>query len=538
MSTASAKIHQEGTHISRPHPDSRTLALIAFAFWCCSLALTSLVLYSEQKHLLGAEILAIGWLGPLLLNFAWIANPLFLWALIRIRAGKPAAGTAIFALLLSLDTLRFANYLLNEGGGSSAIYGYGWGTVLWFASICILLCAAGTRAIEIRIEKNAPESSEEWCRPVGAILFAAIAAWGAYFAIHDRRIANSFERERLAGIAFKRGAVCRADSHVALQPLQDATGPLELKLKPGSYAYPFNEPIKLLKWGIPVVRFEERDYSYTKTPNGWVLKSVPASTPAAAVLNIDTEINYNRQDIIATLVEVTSGRIVFKQDWRNEKSGARYCPDFSSFPKADEQPRASLIEAFRSPAPLPESEFNEPSWPEPKNYTVDATVVSQSKLPQAELEPAIVTGQSIAQRLSFEKNGNCPVGTGWDFKLNPEQSGLSGVGQAFMVGDTGFLPYLGYYDRAICQENFAYLYFGTLNRDKYFLNIEKRSLSDFRRIWRGRIVIGNNLLANGESLQVKSFEEKADSVLIRVVNKAAGNELLLSAPSAVTQQSK
>jgi hypothetical protein len=81
------------------------------------LALTGLVLYAEQRRMTGAEILALGWLSPLIGNFAWFANALFLWSLLRLGFGKPAVGLALLSTLLSLDAFRLGRPVRIEAPG-------------------------------------------------------------------------------------------------------------------------------------------------------------------------------------------------------------------------------------------------------------------------------------------------------------------------------------------------------------------------------------------------------------------------------------
>jgi hypothetical protein len=68
-----------------PHLNSQILAAIALGMWLCSLPLAGIVLYSNQREISGGQILAMGWLGILLINFAWIANPLFILTFFRIN---------------------------------------------------------------------------------------------------------------------------------------------------------------------------------------------------------------------------------------------------------------------------------------------------------------------------------------------------------------------------------------------------------------------------------------------------------------------
>lgn len=58
---------------------SRKYAVVALVFWFASLALPAFKAYSAQNSQWGYDVLAVGWLGPLVLNFGWFANLFFLF---------------------------------------------------------------------------------------------------------------------------------------------------------------------------------------------------------------------------------------------------------------------------------------------------------------------------------------------------------------------------------------------------------------------------------------------------------------------------
>lgn len=488
----------------------------------------------------GAEILAMGWLSPLVGNFAWFANPLFLWALIRLQARKRAVGLTVLAVLLALDTFRLSNYVLDEGGGSTTVYAYGWGGVLWFASLCVLTAAAGTRQIEARIESGGVDGADEWLRPIGFALCISMLMAAGCLAIRDREHANSVERERLSGLVFKRGPVCDADDPSVLQPLNRNSGPLEVKLSEGIYTgsgHPFNRPTHLLKWGIPVVRVAGRDYSYAPAGDGQILTSVPASATAGAVLAVAVSLVEGRLQIGAKLVEQATERTVFDQVWRAEAKGARYCPDYSTFPKEGEQPRKLMTEALAVQSPTAGG-YGQVARPrEPADNRVNAVIVSNTDdlglAEQSNPQPinsAVPQSNEVGARRPWTGNRSCPDNVGWDGWGSDSPVRLD-TGWPFMVGDRAFYPGRRERYNALCAGDHAYLFFGIARDGKYYLTLEKRRLSDFHRAWSGTVVIQNQDLSTGDDvLKVDTVDEGADGLTIGLTKEKPRRTVVVKAP--------
>jgi hypothetical protein len=524
-----------------PRLSSRVLTFIALALWVASLTLTGIVLYAKQQRMLGAEILATGWLSPLVGNFAWFANPLFLWSLLRLQNKKPAGGMAMLSVLLSLDTFRLSNYLLDEGGGSTQVYGYGWGVVLWFAALCVLTAAAGTRQIEARIEADGVEGKDEWLRPIGFALCISMLAAVAYLATQDRKHANSTEQERLAGLIFKRDPICSADEPSVTRPLVSGAGPLEVRLSEGAHAgssYPFNKPTDLLKWGIPVVRVAGRDYSYAAAGDDQILTSVPASVPSAATLVVASSTADGRRQIGANLVDHATGRVVFEQVWREEAKGARHCPDYSTFPKDGEQPRKLMVEALAVQSTGADIVGHAVRPREAADNRVDAVIVSNidalGLTEQSNPQPtkSVVAPSNVGgARRPWMGNRNCPNNVGWDGWGSERSPVRMDTGWPFMVGDRAYYPPSRERYNTLCAGDHAYLFFGVARDGKYYLTLEKRMLSDFRQAWSGIVVIHDPYLSTGDDiLKVDSVDEDAGGVTVRLVKEQTGRTAVIKAP--------
>ncbi|MBK8070685.1 MAG: hypothetical protein IPK34_01110 [Ramlibacter sp.] len=525
------------------------LALLALALWLTSLALVGLVLYAKQRQILGTEILIMGWLSPLIGNFAWFANPLFLWALLRLWAKNSAVGPALLSILFSLDVLRFSTYLLDEGGGSTPVYGYGWGMVLWFAALFMLLAAVGTRQIEKRLDTLSAEGTDEWLRPIGIMACVAVLMGAGYLAITDRKHANAAERERLSGLAFKRGPVCGAGEPFVSQPLRPGTGPLEVVLSEGSYtgsSSPFNKPSNMLKWGIPVLRLGDRDYSYSMVGDEQLLVSVPAKGSATASLDVTVSGEEGRRPIAAKLVEISTGRIVFDQVWQPERGNARYCPEYSSYPKSTEQPRRLLIEALGL-TPAPETPAKKASPPAKAAYNQVIGVVlngfdEPGDAKSVDRNPSnfgAKQGNAATGRRPWAGNRNCPDDVGWDGWGSEGSPSRLDTGWPFMVGDKAYYPGQRGQYKALCAGGDAYLFVWAGRDGKYFLNLEKRRLSDFHRQWGGVVVIDDKRFVGGEhTISIDSLTEGVDGLTIGLVDEKSGKKAVVRAPQSVSRETK
>ena len=264
------------------------LAFAAIIVWCVSLALPGIVLYGRHEDLYGYEILLLGWMSLLVANFAWYANIFFIFGIFRLLGGRAISTTAFLAVFLSLDTFRFSEMLLNEGGATAPVFGYGWGAVLWFAAIWLLVAAAGARKIEKAGDISSERVSGLRLRSIGLGLSLAIIAFVGLLAIYQRLVANTAEYERLDGVAVKWGKVCSVPDPVVIEPISGFSGTLEVDTGKNYIRarYPFNQVKTLLSWGIPIVRMENTDYSYGNHVVEAEPMSVPATGTPAAVLYV------------------------------------------------------------------------------------------------------------------------------------------------------------------------------------------------------------------------------------------------------------
>ncbi|MBX8532718.1 hypothetical protein K5D32_23925 [Pseudomonas cichorii] len=173
---------------------SEVLSIVALMLWIISLFLPVGV-DSKNEITSGWIPLSIGWLGIGIYQFAWFANPLFLISFLYLQASRSAVVLAVMALLLSLNTLTFPIQIF-------APYGYGWGMILWFLAIALMVAAAG--AFEIRNGKETGVDKGGWLRPFGLGLAVLIGGITVSLSIYDHTNASSEDKKRLVNVAFKR----------------------------------------------------------------------------------------------------------------------------------------------------------------------------------------------------------------------------------------------------------------------------------------------------------------------------------------------
>ena len=401
----------------------------------------------------------------------------------------------------------------------------------------IQVAAAGTRQIETRRKTDGVEDVDERLRPIALGLCLSMLMTAGYLAIHDRQHANSAERGRLAGMAFKRGPVCGPNDFSVPQPLGRDARLVEVKLLVGDnagYAHPFDKPTDLLKWGIPVVRVAGRDYSYASVGNSQILTSVPASGDAAAVLSVAVSLVDGRRVLSAKLVEQKTQRMVFDQVWREEEKGARYCPEYATSSMQSEQPRKLITEALAL-QPLTSLNGQEALERSPADNRADAVIVSN--IEALELRDLSnqgpvkgVSNETFVQRIA-SGNRNCPANIGLDGRKAIGSPALTDTGWAFMVGDRAFYPGRHEGLGALCAGDHAYLFSGQAGSGKYYLALEKRRLSDFSQVWSGIVVIPDQDRSTRENvLKVDAVDERADGLTIALTNEQSWTRMVVKAP--------
>ncbi|WP_455924090.1 hypothetical protein [Pseudomonas putida] len=330
--------------IARYCPASVVVPCVALTCWFASLFQMAVGASPKEVHS-GFFVLAMGWLSG---NAAWWANIWFLLALLRIFFRRRSGILVLMAVACALDSWRLTRYLLDEGGRHTQVYGYGWGAVLWWIAISLLIAANGSLPPARDPDASRPTPRHSWQYPAGLMVTTLLVLILGGTAINQRHLGNTAERARLQTFALKRLPVCRVEpASVPRQPR--LAGPLEVKiLKAGNPAHGvFDDPSQLLSWGIPAVRYDGRDLTYAQVGAEQMMVAAPAGGAPGAVLTVR-----DQQTQVTATLRKPSGELIFNQTW-NLRADGRGCPDYSRYPKADELPRSLIMAGLGLPADAP-----------------------------------------------------------------------------------------------------------------------------------------------------------------------------------------
>jgi len=339
---------------------SHNLVYSALILWFISLTLPVFGEFSspdENNHLgQGFYILLMGWMALFQLNFAWLANIFFLAGLGLRPKSYAYSGLAV---VFSLDTLRFTEYLANEGGSTRAITTYGWGAVIWGLAMCLLLWANEKYDYEEKqkiVEKTGQKLKQSY---IGAFLFFLLLSLSVFWAISDRVNASDNELYNLKHYAFKKGDICRLQPEEFIEriPLDRQHGPLEIVVVDKTKDYTrgsIANPKRLVSAGIPWVRYQG-DFHLEKDSNTIVIAEAEATPPFATIFVKD--IREDDEDYVEVkLVETSANKVIFEQRW-NFKTYFKACPDyyFHSWRNRLDVPSRMLFEALNLPITEPGS---------------------------------------------------------------------------------------------------------------------------------------------------------------------------------------
>ncbi|GFM88579.1 hypothetical protein PSCICO_39780 [Pseudomonas cichorii] len=145
---------------------SEALSKAALFLWIVSLFFPVAIKHGH-KITMGWNLLTSGWIGPLRFQFAWYANPLFLISFLRLQSSQSTTGPAFLALMLSLNTITFF-------WDNALSYSYGWGLLLWFMALFLMVAAAGA----FEISKGEERELGEWLRSLGLVAAILIVGIG------------------------------------------------------------------------------------------------------------------------------------------------------------------------------------------------------------------------------------------------------------------------------------------------------------------------------------------------------------------------
>jgi hypothetical protein len=335
--------------------NSSKLALTAAFLWTASLGLPAVISFEPIETIWGISILLVGWLGVFYTgNLAWFANVFFIWAILFLRRGRPALTLAWSAILLSLTTFWLVEFPADSGGGSSWVFGYGWGALAWFSALLLLGVAASVRKLEA-IDKPSDHGKQSR----GSIIQAQLSAvtlcialvgivGGSLLLSHAQRaVVADAEREFFGRAIVKRGAVCTTPD-VELLDQTRLDGPLEV-------SYTVHNDVwagvaDLLRWGIPEVTVGGLTFSLRQYPDWSTVIFAPRlaqSQTRMSVASFTRELPVDflivssvRTVPVKKLYLESDGQTLVDAEWIRP-IGQRYCPTFRDH--SPDSPPASLL---------------------------------------------------------------------------------------------------------------------------------------------------------------------------------------------------
>ena len=486
---------------------SKKLALISFLFWFISLWNVALVSYNGET-LTGLPIVLLGFLAG---NFAWFANPLLIFLLLLLLIGSKSKKTIIIGIiiiLLACNTVFLDTfYPASAGKGPSALFGYGIGFVLWLISIMLAFIAVGIQYREIN--EKGPQLVGLIIQYTGVFLLFTVMLGTIFLHMHDKKYANSQEKERLAAFVFKKGAVCSEEIEINSMPLVGALEVIHPMYKgfrePKNPAYMFNSPEKLLYWGIPTVRMRGMDYSLQHRSNEILL----TATTAKEESHFQLEISKSTTNDIRTVLKQKNdeGTILFDQTWKNLYKETYqeqiFCPDLMINSKEDENPRRIIFEALQvqtDSIPLSEKK---------RFYTTGAEAQTHDE----KIVALDANKTAFEYLLTHSFYDNCPDNVYAIYRQEPMINGqmfdrpvyIDGTYYFTWTNHFGLRGFKGY----ACGENYVYLYsdehWGNAGNNTFVL--QKRSIEDFTLISSRKIHYPNGTLLSKDTTILSAYEE-------------------------------
>lgn len=495
---------------------SKLIAGIAFCLWFTSLFLVGFVDQGVSPWL-GAQIFELGWLGLVVICAAWYANPVFLLSILILATNAKAPRLlAVAAVLLALDTFRFANMPPNPNAPN--IYAYGTGAVLWFAALLMVMIAAGVRHVE---QRDGHLTFGKYCTDPLAALGSIFLCIGAVLVVHwindDRTDASASELRYLSLAPIKRGPVCK---EFVAEPQESIflDGPLELQ----GDVYPLSSPNHLLALGIPTVRSAGYDYSLINKDARGRIVVIPSIGEPSAILKIEEKPN---SWIRARMLNAKNGNTLFDQWWiQGGRTGHNYCPDLDKESvSAKEQPWKLIVQALGGSKAIqpPASPFLSDTFEDPRTW-LDAESVSAQALRSA--DPA-------------SSNLSCPpeIGLVAENKLPTEAFSEIRRGNGFRIGKKVFISGLSTEIQAACHGNGIYLFKITENSEgkSFIAYLQSRSGTDFepgsiRTVtvpYRGKM----HLEGGASTLALHRIVDAGNPLVIEIINTYSGELLKVTA---------
>ena len=467
--------------------NSKTVAIAASIFWLISLALPGISLYSGSYH--GFMILLLGWMSG---NFAWFANIFLGYTYFRIVISAKSAPvfSVLMATALSLDTFRMTKALIDEGGGTSPVFGYGVGAVFWFMSISLFWVATAFRVREIDEASTTPSLAQRIFQGSGIGLLLTVTVGSLVFGLADRHGANLTERKRLESAAFKRGQVCKTENYRALPIPQPLNGPISISGEAAEWKYYFwDSPLDFLKWGATTVRVDDIDYKYKDGVLGRTLVAFPAEEKESASLSI-AALPYSNIDVQLAF----QGSVIpaLNYHWILDAKNNIACPDLD----IRNRPRKLLLDSLG---------LVEPKEVQPAKPATEKPPTIYRQIPD------IVKGGADS---IFNMTTSCPTGIEILNEFQNSHPEAKPLGAALKFnGEIHFFPEIKYGDvKAICSGDLLYLTHKAQIGVDRGVQITKIGLPSLKPIWRIFSLLPN-AFNNEKAIAIRETEDQLELAL-------------------------
>lgn len=309
------EIKERSTSLAK---SARPLVYAAALLWLASLALPGFVVLSRTEPWTGANILLGGLLfGWLVLGFAVYANLFFVPIAIQLLMGRSPRVSAVLMVALAATLPLFKGVIQDEGSGNVLpVVSWGWGAVLWVASITLLALAAAASAGSV---------SKLGVRIVGASAMVTLAYIGM---LHIRQSQQANEQEReiylSSGVAFTRAQMCGVPFTWPAASLiaSDAIVALDIdpKLKEaGSYV------------SLPaLMRYREDSFDWVKyRPTGGGGAEISVRSPVGDRPAPTLQVKQTKEGAVIRVLEAGSARVLYEQQLKSRPRADGYvnfCP--------------------------------------------------------------------------------------------------------------------------------------------------------------------------------------------------------------------
>lgn len=527
-------------------PLSKFLAILAFLSWFASLWFVAIVSYfGDVLH--GYEIASTGWLGIFVGAIEWYTNPLMLIILFSLFETdvnkfntKRINILMLLTIFLGLQITTFNDFY--RTGDTVDLFGYGLGFILWVSSILITLIAVSQKNEELTDSSPRIKVIAKRIKYISTLLLLFFLTATAFFHYQDNKYANSSDKEKLKLAVFKRTKVCTCEPKVEstkttgiLEVIQPTT---DYDIEARKTIYMFNSPLKLLEWGVPIVRMNGMDYSLEKRTNETFLIARKAVDKAKFQLIISKDDQDIRTIIKSIAFEngVKKEKNLVDQIWKKESipknDNEVFCPEFLINPSEQQHPRKMILQALNIKKNTDINELHEMLYNhvEAKFHHDISKDINETELTESSLK-----GHPIY--------ANCPENVYIDSKNKLITSSVANLigGRPMFVKGTYFFPANHMFhsiDTYSCDKNFLYTYseqgriaIGEKDSHDISFILQKRTIDNYSSEWSKEVHFNGKYFFKGAQFlsaheeDQKIFIELYDSYLKKIITIVVSTSL-------------